>query len=495
MVATSPGKRWLLLLSVCGGLGVLAAALAPGGTRGQTSPTGTPSAAPRGSATPQPPIGASSAQPAPPIENEDAVRAVLPADLQASARLPVRKWARADMPDAPGGYIVFIATIYPRYEDGSEWLLVNYLQWDGQQWRLARSDDPGVQLKGDDIWLAENLTDITALASPPGQSYRVFTVGYTADGAVGDSLHRSETVVQIYDLTLTTVWSRVDALQDIDTSHAAYTLQHDESVDWVFKDIDGDGISELIATVVDSDTVTLADGVAPDPSLPAAGTTTAASTEVYKWQNGVFTLQSAGAQPTAAPAGPTPVPASPTPAPAAGTTTPRAAASATAARTATQPPARGSATPAASPAASPAAGAFPSSACPPASAYPPGVPALPDGSGQPVSLPSGPQYQEISVGDGATAQPGVTVTVTYTGYLDDGTVFDRSPGQSGQPLSLTLGLGQVVNGLDLGIAGMKVGGKRRIIVPYALGYGASGQAPVIPPCARLTYDVELVSAQ
>ncbi|HZQ35341.1 MAG TPA: FKBP-type peptidyl-prolyl cis-trans isomerase, partial [Dehalococcoidia bacterium] len=323
-----------------------------------------------------------------------------------------------------------------------------------------------------------------------GQNYRVFTVGYTADGAVSDTLHRTETVVQIYDLTLTTVWSRVDALQDIDTSHAAYTLEHDESVDWTFKDLDGDGISELIATAMDSDTVTLADGVAPDPSLPAAGTSTTTSTEVYKWQNGVFTLQSAGSPPAAA-AG------SPTPAPAARTPTPRAvtAATPTPGRSATPAPARGSATPAVTPAASPAAGAFPSSACPPASAYPSGVPALPDGAGQPVSLPSGLQYQEISAGSGATAQPGKTVTVNYIGYLDDGTVFDRSPGQSGQPLSFTLGLGQVVHGLDLGIAGMQVGGKRRIIVPYALGYGAGGQAPVIPPCARLTYDVELLSAQ
>ncbi|HZQ36329.1 MAG TPA: hypothetical protein VFD32_10370, partial [Dehalococcoidia bacterium] len=112
MAAASRGKRWALLLTVCGMLGLLAAALAPGGTRGQTSPTGTPATLPRSaaSATPQPPIGGSAAQPAPLIENEDAVRAVLPAELQGSTRLPVRKWARADMPDAPGGYIVFIAT-------------------------------------------------------------------------------------------------------------------------------------------------------------------------------------------------------------------------------------------------------------------------------------------------------------------------------------------------------------------------------------------------
>jgi peptidylprolyl isomerase len=123
------------------------------------------------------------------------------------------------------------------------------------------------------------------------------------------------------------------------------------------------------------------------------------------------------------------------------------------------------------------------------------VPAAPAGTGQIVSLPSGLQYQDISVGGGAAVQPGQNVTVNYTGYLDDGTVFDRSPGQSGTPVTFTLGQGQVVNGLDLGIAGMNVGGKRRIIVPYALGYGAGGQVPVIPPCARLTYDVEVVSAQ
>ncbi len=123
------------------------------------------------------------------------------------------------------------------------------------------------------------------------------------------------------------------------------------------------------------------------------------------------------------------------------------------------------------------------------------MPALPDGRGQPVSLPSGLQYQEISAGDGATAQPGMTVTVNYTSYLDDGTELDSSSGQSGQPLSVTLGLGQVVNGLDPGVADMKVGGKRRIFVPCALGCGAAGQAAVVPPCARLNYDVELLSAR
>ncbi|HLZ71940.1 MAG TPA: FKBP-type peptidyl-prolyl cis-trans isomerase [Dehalococcoidia bacterium] len=478
MAAWSAGRRLPWLVASAAGLLLAAAAFAPGGTRGQASPSAT--ATPRSTAT----TATTAPQPAPPIQNDDAVRAVLPADLQGSTRLPVRKWARADMPDAPGGYVVFIATIYPRFEDNSEWLLVNYLQWDGQQWQLALGGYAGVQLQGDDIWLAEHLTDITALASPPGQSYRVFTVAYTADGAFSDTLQRTETVVQIYDLTLTTAWSRVDALQDIDSSHAAYTLEHDESVDWIFKDLDGDGISELVATVTDTDTVTLAAGVAPDPSLPAAGTTTTTSTEVYKWSNGVFSLQSLGAPPAAA-ASTTPTPAPP----AAATRSPAAATPPPATPSRSPAPAGSAATPA------PTGTSFPASACPPASAYPPGVPALPAGAGPLVSSPSGLQYQEISMGSGATAQPGQLVTVNYTGYLDDGTVIDRSPGQSGQPVSFTLGLGQVVNGLDLGIAGMNVGGKRRIIVPYALGYGAVGQIPVIPPCARLTYDVELLSAQ
>jgi hypothetical protein len=98
---------------------------------------------------------------------------------------------------------------------------------------------------------------------------------------------------------------------------------------------------------------------------------------------------------------------------------------------------------------------------------------------------------DVRVGCGATAHPGDTVNVQYTGWLTDGTKFDSSRDR-GQPFSFPLGQGQVIKGWDQGVAGMKEGGKRRLWIPSALAYGPSGQPPTIPANATLIFDVELL---
>lgn len=118
---------------------------------------------------------------------------------------------------------------------------------------------------------------------------------------------------------------------------------------------------------------------------------------------------------------------------------------------------------------------------------------IPKVEGSVVTTPSGLQYIEIQPGAGAAAQPGKNVSVHYTGWLTDGQQFDSSIG--GQPFAFPLGSGSVIRGWDEGLTGMKVGGKRRLIIPPALGYGAGGYPPVIPPNATLVFDVELVNVQ
>ena len=101
------------------------------------------------------------------------------------------------------------------------------------------------------------------------------------------------------------------------------------------------------------------------------------------------------------------------------------------------------------------------------------------------------QIQEIAQGTGAEATSGQTVSVHYTGWLLDGTKFDSSLDR-GKPFSFTLGAGMVIKGWDQGVAGMKVGGKRKLTIPADLGYGQRGAGGVIPPGATLVFDVELL---
>ena len=98
------------------------------------------------------------------------------------------------------------------------------------------------------------------------------------------------------------------------------------------------------------------------------------------------------------------------------------------------------------------------------------------------------KYIDVAPGEGAEAKNGDVLAVMYTGYLEDGTMFD----QSASPYPVTLGTGSVIQGWEEGLLGIKAGGKRRLIIPPALGYGANGGGP-IPPNATLIFDVEIVS--
>ena len=104
---------------------------------------------------------------------------------------------------------------------------------------------------------------------------------------------------------------------------------------------------------------------------------------------------------------------------------------------------------------------------------------------------SGLTYEDQTVGTGKEAKSGDTVDVHYTGWLKDGTKFDSSLDRN-QSFSFRLGGGQVIKGWDEGVAGMKVDGKRKLIIPASLGYGQRGFPGAIPPNAELTFEVELV---
>jgi len=104
---------------------------------------------------------------------------------------------------------------------------------------------------------------------------------------------------------------------------------------------------------------------------------------------------------------------------------------------------------------------------------------------------SGLKYEDLAQGDGAVAAPGHRVKVHYTGWLTDGSKFDSSLDRN-QPFSFSLGKGMVIRGWDEGVAGMQVGGRRRLTIPPQLGYGAQGAGGVIPPNATLVFEVELL---
>ena len=115
-----------------------------------------------------------------------------------------------------------------------------------------------------------------------------------------------------------------------------------------------------------------------------------------------------------------------------------------------------------------------------------------------VTMDSGLHYKEVKLGTGDEAIAGKTVEVHYTGWLDEkgqkGKKFDSSVDR-GTPFKFPLGAGRVIQGWDEGVAGMKVGGKRTLMIPAKLGYGARGAGGVIPPNANLIFDVELLDVK
>jgi FKBP-type peptidyl-prolyl cis-trans isomerase len=115
-------------------------------------------------------------------------------------------------------------------------------------------------------------------------------------------------------------------------------------------------------------------------------------------------------------------------------------------------------------------------------------------AGQVITTSSGLQYQILQPGSGAIAESGKKVSVHYTGWLTDGKKFDSSVDR-GQPFQFQLGAGQVIKGWDEGVAGMKIGEKRKLTIPSNLGYGPRGAGGAIPPNATLIFDVELLGVQ
>ena len=115
--------------------------------------------------------------------------------------------------------------------------------------------------------------------------------------------------------------------------------------------------------------------------------------------------------------------------------------------------------------------------------------------GKVTIMDNGLVMEDLVVGEGAEAQDFNKVVVNYTGKLEDGSVFDSSLKPNSGPFTFTLGVGSVIKGWDMGVKGMKVGGKRKLKIPPELGYGPKGAGNTIPPNATLIFDVELLEVE
>jgi len=115
--------------------------------------------------------------------------------------------------------------------------------------------------------------------------------------------------------------------------------------------------------------------------------------------------------------------------------------------------------------------------------------------GKPTVTSDGLKIWDVKAGTGETAVGGMDVTVLYTGWLTNGKKFDSTADHGNEPFTFRLGGHQVIKGWDEGVAGMKVGGKRRLEIPPDLGYGTRGAGGVIPPNATLIFDIELVKVK
>ena len=112
-----------------------------------------------------------------------------------------------------------------------------------------------------------------------------------------------------------------------------------------------------------------------------------------------------------------------------------------------------------------------------------------------ITMDNGLVIEDIIEGDGKEANDYNKVVVNYTGKLEDGSVFDSSLSPGKEPFTFTLGVGSVIKGWDMGVKGMKVGGKRKLTIPPELGYGDRGAGNVIPPKATLIFEVELLEVE